>query len=107
MTARALARMPEGVFAATVRQLRAELAAMRGRYDAAVGDLRGARRAIGTTNDASSPLPMRYTDALIALGRGDLGAARERGRDCADAGTDVGRTLRLAAAVGRHARDGR
>jgi DNA-binding CsgD family transcriptional regulator len=77
ITARALRTLPEGVFGASVRQLRAELCALRGRYDAAVGELRGARQAISTTNEFQYTLPMRYTDALIALGRGDLGAARE------------------------------
>ncbi len=77
MTARALRALPEGVFAATVRQLRAELCALRGRYDDAAGELANARRAIGAANDVQYTRPMRYTDALIALGRGDLPAARE------------------------------
>jgi DNA-binding CsgD family transcriptional regulator len=77
MTARALRALPEGIFAATVQQLRAELCALRGRYDAAAGELRDARRAIGATSDFQFTQPMRYIDALIALGRGDLPAARE------------------------------
>jgi DNA-binding NarL/FixJ family response regulator len=76
ITARALRALPEGVFDASVRQLRAELCALRGRYDDAAGELQRARQAIGNTNEIQYTLPMRYTDALIALGRGDLGAAR-------------------------------
>jgi DNA-binding CsgD family transcriptional regulator len=77
MTARALRALPEGVFAATLRQLRAELYALRGRYDAAAGELRDARRAIGATDEVQYTQPMYYVDALIALGRGDLPAAWE------------------------------
>ena len=77
MTVRALRALPEGVFGATVRQLRAELCALRGRYDDAARELRDARRAIGAASEFQYTQPMRYVDALIALGRGDLPAARE------------------------------
>ena len=77
LTAEALGALPEGVFAATLHQLRAELAAMRGRYDEAAREVRDARRVTGETTDYQFTLPMRYADALIALGRGDLGAARQ------------------------------
>ena len=78
MTARALRVLPEGVFAATLRQLRAELCTLRGRYDDAAAELRDARRAIGVTNDEYQyTQPMHYVEALIALGRGDLAAAWE------------------------------
>ena len=77
LTAQALSALPEGVFGATLHQLRAELAAMRGRYDEAAGELRDARRVMGATTDVQFTLPMQYADALIALGRGDLAAARE------------------------------
>jgi DNA-binding CsgD family transcriptional regulator len=77
MITRALRALPEGVFAATLQQLRAELCALRGRYDAAAGELRAARRAIEATNEFQFTQPMRYIDAMIALGRGDLPAARE------------------------------
>jgi DNA-binding CsgD family transcriptional regulator/tetratricopeptide (TPR) repeat protein len=77
MTARALRAVPEGVFAATLRQLRAELCALRGRYDDAAGELRDARRAVGATDEFQYTQPMHYVEALIALGRGDLPAARE------------------------------
>jgi DNA-binding CsgD family transcriptional regulator len=77
LTAQALGALPEGVFGATLHQLRAELAAMRGRYDEAARELRNARRVLGETTDVQFNQPMRYTDALIALGRGELGSARE------------------------------
>jgi DNA-binding CsgD family transcriptional regulator/tetratricopeptide (TPR) repeat protein len=77
MTARALRAAPEGVFAATLRQLRAELCALRGRYDDALSELRDARRALGVTSEIQYIQPMHYVDALIALGRGDPAAARQ------------------------------
>ena len=46
LTARALAALPEGVFSATLHGLRAELAAMRGRYDEAARELRETRRMV-------------------------------------------------------------
>ena len=67
----------DGVFGATLRLLRAELCALRGRYEDAARELRDARRAVGASNDVQFTQPMRYVDALIALGRGDLPAARE------------------------------
>jgi DNA-binding CsgD family transcriptional regulator len=76
LAAQALNAMPEGVFAATVLQLRAELAAMCGRYPDAAADLHAARRALGQSTDGQFAMTVLYTDALTALGRGDLGAAR-------------------------------
>ncbi len=76
LTGRALSGLPEGVFGAALWQLRAELAAMRGRYDDAAGELRAGRRAIGDTTDLQFTQPIRYAEAMIALGRGDLPAAR-------------------------------
>ena len=69
--------MPEGVFAATVLILRAELAAMTGRYQDADTDVRAARRALGQTRDEQYALTLLYADALVALGRGDLDTARQ------------------------------
>ena len=77
MTVRALRALPEGVFAATLRPLRAELCALRGRYDDAEGELRDARRAVGATNEVQYTQPIYYVETLIALGRGDLSAARD------------------------------
>jgi len=76
LVTQALAALPEGVFAATVLQLRAELAAMTGRYTDAEVDVRAARRALGQTRDEQYALTLLYAEALIALGRGNLAAAR-------------------------------
>ena len=76
LVTQALNALPEGVFAATVLQLRAELAAMTGRYADADTDVRAARRALGQTHDEQFALTLLYSDALVALGRGDPGAAR-------------------------------
>jgi ATP/maltotriose-dependent transcriptional regulator MalT len=77
LTARALGTFPVGIFAGTLLQLRAELAALAGRYDDAVTELRAARRALGETTDRQFVLTMLHAEATIAHGRGDLGAARE------------------------------
>jgi ATP/maltotriose-dependent transcriptional regulator MalT len=76
MVARALAALPEGMFSATLQGLRAELAAMRGRYDEAAHELRETRRKVGDTRDIQFTLPLRYVAAMIALGQGDTAAAR-------------------------------
>jgi len=76
LAAQALNAMPEGIFAATVLLLRAELAAMTGRYTDADRDVRAARRVLGQTRDEQYALTLLYADALAALGRGDLAAAR-------------------------------
>jgi DNA-binding CsgD family transcriptional regulator/tetratricopeptide (TPR) repeat protein len=77
LTARALAAQPEGVFSATLHGLRAELAAMRGRYDEAARELGETRRTVGDTRDVQFTLPLRCTAATIALGLGDIAAARQ------------------------------
>jgi predicted ATPase/DNA-binding CsgD family transcriptional regulator len=77
MTAEGLRALPEGVFAGTLHQLRAELAAMRGDYDAARRELKELRRTIGDMVDAQFTLPIRHLAAMIALATGDLAAARE------------------------------
>ncbi|HET9973233.1 MAG TPA: AAA family ATPase [Streptosporangiaceae bacterium] len=74
---RGLAVMPEGVFAGGLEILRAELAAMRGRFDDAAAALQGARRAVGDTGDVQVFQPLHYSGALIALGLGDRPGARE------------------------------
>ncbi|MCW2929291.1 MAG: hypothetical protein JWM19_253 [Actinomycetia bacterium] len=77
MTAEALRALPEGVFAGTLHQIRAELAAMRGSYEEASRELKNVRRAIGAMVDAQFSLPIQYLRAMIALGTGDLAVARE------------------------------
>jgi DNA-binding CsgD family transcriptional regulator/tetratricopeptide (TPR) repeat protein len=79
---RALSSVPEGIFAGTVLQLRAERAAMSGRYDDAEADLRTARGALGGTADLQFILPLGYVTAIVALGRGDLAAARAAVTGC-------------------------
>src|SRR6266702_369547 len=82
VTAEALAGQPEGQFGALLRKLRAELAAMRGQYDEIDPELRAALRDMSDTTDYQVAQPARYITALIALGLGDLAAAR----NAADAG---------------------
>ncbi len=82
LLAQALSSVPEGVFAATVLQLRAERAAMSGRYADAEADLRTARGALAGTTDIQFVLPLGYVTAAAALGRGDLAAARAAIDEC-------------------------
>jgi len=82
LLAQALSAVPEGIFAATVLELRAERAAMSGRYADAEADLRTARGALGSTTDLQFVLPLGYITATVALGRGDLAAAREAVAGC-------------------------
>ena len=82
VTAERLAGQPEGQFGALLRKLRAELAAMRGQYDEIDRELRAALREMSDTSDYQVAQPARYITALIALGTGDLAAAR----NAADAG---------------------
>jgi DNA-binding CsgD family transcriptional regulator len=77
LTSRALAATPEGVFSATLHALRAELAALRGRYHEAARELRETRHAVGDTRDVQFTLSLRCTAATIALDQGDIAAARQ------------------------------
>jgi DNA-binding CsgD family transcriptional regulator/tetratricopeptide (TPR) repeat protein len=77
LTAQALAGLPEGVFSATLHQFRAEMAVMRGRYDEAAVDNRATRRIIGASFDVQFTQSLRYTAGMIALGTGDIAAARD------------------------------
>ena len=82
---------------------------MTGRYEDAEADVRAARRALGQTRDEQFALTLLYADALLALGRGDPGAARRLGRRRAG-GIQLAsvRALYLAAAVAsRQGRGGR
>ena len=72
----ALNMMPEGVFAVTLLQLRAELGAMSGRYPDAATDLRIAWQALGPSHDPQFVKTLLYAEALAAHGQGDLGTAR-------------------------------
>ncbi len=77
VTAGSLALMPEGLYGANLRRVRAELAAMRGQYEEAGRELLTARQDVGDVPDYQFSQPVRYISALIALGRGDLAAARD------------------------------
>jgi DNA-binding CsgD family transcriptional regulator/tetratricopeptide (TPR) repeat protein len=77
LTSQALAALPEGVFSATLRQFRAEIAVMRGQYDEAAVSNRATRRIIGDTVDVQFTQTLRYTAGMTALGTGDIAAARE------------------------------
>jgi predicted ATPase/DNA-binding CsgD family transcriptional regulator len=77
LTSQALAALPEGVFSATLHQFRAEIAVMRGRHDEATASDRATRRIVGDTVDIQFTQTLRYTAAMIALGSGDMAAARE------------------------------
>ena len=77
LIAEALADQPEGVFGATLHQLRAELAAMRGGYAEAGSELRAASHTFSHTVDPQFTQPLRYVAALIALHQGDLTRARD------------------------------
>jgi DNA-binding CsgD family transcriptional regulator/tetratricopeptide (TPR) repeat protein len=77
LTAQALAALPEGVFSATLHDLRAALAALRGRYDEAAQELRETRYTVGDTRDVQFTLPLRHTATMIALGVGDIATARQ------------------------------
>ena len=77
LIAEALADQPEGVFGATLHQLRAELAAMRGGDAEAGRELRAASHTFSHTVDPQFTQPLRYVAALIALHQGDLTRARD------------------------------
>ena len=77
LIAEALAAQPEGVFGATLHQLRAELAAMRGGYDEAGSELRAASQTFSHTVDPQFTQPLRYVAAMIAVHQGDLPRARD------------------------------
>ncbi|HEX3516729.1 MAG TPA: AAA family ATPase [Trebonia sp.] len=76
LTSQALATLPEGVFSATLHQFRAEIAVMHGRYDEAAASDRATRRIVGDTVDIQFTQTLRYTAGMIALGAGDIAAAR-------------------------------
>ena len=77
LTAQGLAAFPEGVFSATLHQFRAEIGGMRGQYDDAAASIRAMKRLIADTVDIQFTQTLRYSTGLIALGTGDLAAARQ------------------------------
>jgi DNA-binding CsgD family transcriptional regulator/tetratricopeptide (TPR) repeat protein len=73
----ALTAPPEGSIRAALLQLRAEIAAMRGRYEEAADALRSVHHVMGDLGSLQLTQPTRYITALAALGQGDVAAARE------------------------------
>ena len=71
----ALSSQPEGVFAATLLEVRGQLAALSGRYDEAETLAAHARGLVADVTDAQFGPGLTFTQAKIAMARGDLGAA--------------------------------
>jgi DNA-binding CsgD family transcriptional regulator/tetratricopeptide (TPR) repeat protein len=72
----ALVGAPEGVFAATLLQARAEIAVGAGRYVDAAGHAREVRRLLGDMTDDQFLQPLAWTEAEAARAVGDLRGAR-------------------------------
>ena len=77
LTVQALAAFPEGIFSATLHQFRAEIAIMRGRYDDAAASTRAAKKLTGDEADLQFSQALRCATGMVALGTGDLAAARQ------------------------------
>ncbi len=73
-----LSTLPEGVYGGTLLQLRAELAALRGRYPDASRELRAATQTLGGTKDPQFTLTFLHTETAIRYGQGDFTAARAK-----------------------------
>ena len=67
---------PEGVFAAVLIQVRAEIAVGCGRYADAAAHVREVRRLLGDISDDQFLQPLAWTEAEMARAEGDLDAAR-------------------------------
>jgi DNA-binding CsgD family transcriptional regulator len=81
LTAQALRTLPESLSGSAPRQLRAELAALRGRYGDATRELQAARQTLGGTTEDQFILHFLRTEVLIAHGQGHLAAARAKLED--------------------------
>jgi DNA-binding CsgD family transcriptional regulator/tetratricopeptide (TPR) repeat protein len=86
LISRSLASDPEGIFLATLLQLRAEQAVMSGRFPDAATDLQAAHQTLAGTKDAQFTQPLGYLDGMLALSAGDLATAREFVTDCLSEG---------------------
>ena len=106
----ALAVEPEGIFAATLLEVRSEIAAVTGRYDDAEQLLERSRVATSGETDDQFRFPATQVAAVVARGRGDLlqglGLIKEVFGDGAESGYTARYTwpvlcegLRLAAAL--------
>jgi DNA-binding CsgD family transcriptional regulator/tetratricopeptide (TPR) repeat protein len=76
LIANSLAGDPQGVFAATLHLIRAELRVLQGRYDDATADARATRRLIGGSNDTQFAQSLAYIEATLEYRQGDYDRAR-------------------------------
>jgi ATP/maltotriose-dependent transcriptional regulator MalT len=76
LIAKSLAGDPQGVFAATLYLIRAELRVLQGRYDEATADARATRRLIGGSNDTQFAQSLAYIEASLEYRQGDCDRAR-------------------------------
>ncbi|WP_164704359.1 helix-turn-helix transcriptional regulator [Blastococcus litoris] len=74
--AEALAGAPEGIFAATLLEVRAEIAVGAGRYPEAAAFAEQVRTLLGDVTDDQFLQPLAYVGAESARARGDLATAR-------------------------------
>ncbi|MCU1657380.1 MAG: hypothetical protein JWO57_2036 [Pseudonocardiales bacterium] len=81
LIATTLAAEPEGVFAATVLDVQAQMAVLAGRYDQAERSVEQARRLTGDRSEPQFELPLAFTSAEMARARGDLTGALATLRD--------------------------
>ncbi|MDX6203152.1 MAG: hypothetical protein QOJ83_2652 [Frankiales bacterium] len=70
-----LAAEPEGVFAASVLEVRAQMAVLAGRYDDARAALESTRRLMGDKSESQFDSPLAFTSAELARVTGDLTGA--------------------------------
>ena len=76
LTAYALRAQPERVFGGMLHMVRAELGVMRGTHDEAATELQAAWKMFGADPNFQFAMPLRFTEGMIALARGDLAEAR-------------------------------
>jgi len=77
LIANSLAGDPQGVFAATLYLIRAELRMLQGRDDDATADARAVRRLVGGSNDTQFAQSLAYLEATLEYRQGNYDRARE------------------------------
>jgi DNA-binding CsgD family transcriptional regulator len=70
-----LAAEPEGVIAATLFEVRAQMAVLAGDYEQGAAAVDSARRLLGFRSETQFDIPLAFSWAEVTRGRGDLGAA--------------------------------